>query len=179
MITRRSFVVSTLLAAAILGWPLCALGEEYRFDFSILLEPGGSYSSISGVDLDAGFGLGLGWTFGERWGLDARVIAHDGNVVDTTTRQLGLRRWIGPPRRWRPYLVFGASRESTDVDCGRRGACFGFPGSTADVGVFAGGGVDWGFRDWGAIRFDGRFVAYDADFLEDELDMTVGFVLRR
>lgn len=161
--------------------PLLAQPEDEKLELSIVIEPGGSYSDRDGLDLDVGYGLGFGWRFGERWGVELRAFHSDGRFVDGTAVELGLRRVLGGPRAWRPFVTFGAHLEETDVDCGSDFCIALVDSSSSELGAFAGGGVDWQFNDRSAVRFDGRAAVYDSDRLNDtefDLDLTVGYVLR-
>lgn len=173
------FLTVLLLSSAL---PLAAQPGDKDFDLSIVLEPGGSYSDSDGADLDLGYGLGFGWRFGARWGVELRALRNEGRFIDTDNVELGLRRFLGAPRAWRPFVSFGAHLEDTDVTCGGPAVlCLSTPDPSNELGAFGGGGVDWQFSERSGLRFEGRATFIDTDepgHDAADLDVTAGYVFR-
>ena len=158
------------------------------FEVSLGLEPDGPTSEYDGVDLDAGFYLGFGGRFDERWSGEIRVLDQDGRRIDLTSWQLGARYALPSGSEWKPFVQagahFGDLEARNEVVCSRRGIrgpCPALRESFEDVGIYAGGGVDWNFAPQFALRFDGRLLVFDSeltDDLETEADVTAGVVFR-
>jgi hypothetical protein len=161
-----------------------AAGQAERFELSVVAEPGASYSDYEGFDVDLGFGVGVGWLLAEPWSVELRGLFAEGDVVDVETFQLGLRRGFPGAGAWRPFvqagLHFQRSELEIEVFC-IQAPCPPLEERHEDFGVYAGGGVDWGFARRAALRLDGRLAVYDSGRsggTEDTLDVTAGLVVR-
>lgn len=173
--------------ALALASSLPAGGQEASFEASVFVEPGGSYSDDDGLDLDTGLGVGagFGWRFSPRWTAEGRFLLYDAEYSDHETYQLGLRyAFLEPDARWRPFvsggLHLGQREVRREVVC-VTGPCPDLEQSFDDTGLFAGGGVDWQWNDWCALRLEGRLLVYDSDLsgdLEEGVDLTAGVVFR-
>ncbi len=167
--TQRLFAPAALSLVVLAGTPLAA--AERPFELSLVADPGGSYSDARGVELDSGFGLGLGWWQSARWRTELRVIVSSGGShgrdLDSNTYDHGFAYAFPNSSSWRPYVEFGAHYQTNDVaepnplcvggplPCDRRHA------SSRDTGGFVGGSVDWTFSRHAALRLDGRLLVYD------------------
>lgn len=189
MTTRstRLFLLPILLAG-VLAFAARAAAAGDAFEFGLGLEPDGPPSDYSGIDLDAGLFASFGWRFDEPWTLELRVMDQDGSRVDLTSWQAGLRYHLPAAVDWVPFVQggvhYGDVAARNEVVClarGIRGPCPPLSASYEDLGVWAGGGVDWRFDPRFALRLDGRLVAYDSDLtgdLETDVDLTAGVVFR-
>lgn len=162
------------------------LAQERHFEFSLQTAPGVSYSNLDGYDFDLGLGLGVGWSLSDIWTVEARGMFTNGDrrFSDSSVDvfQLGLRRSYQTGSSWHPFFSFGAHYQHEEVDyqvvC-VRAPCPRQRDRGSSYGGFAGGGVDWQFADWAALRFEGRAALYDShlsDGTESSFLGTVGVV---
>jgi hypothetical protein len=177
--------LSFCAVALVLACAFPARAQTANFEASAFVAPSGSYSDYNGLDLDTGLGGGLAWRFRPHWAIEGRFLQRDGDFADVESYQLGLRyAFLNDDARWRPFVVGGGHLNQGDlrheVVC-VTGPCPDREESFDDTGFFAGGGVDWQFNDWFAVRFEGRLLVYDSelyDEIEEDVDLTAGVVFR-
>jgi hypothetical protein len=171
-----------LAAALVASAPASA--QRLPLEFSVVVEPGASYSDYEGFELDAGYGVGFAVIFSESFALDLRGLRSDGSRAEVETSQVGLRRAVGGGGAWQPFVLAGLHFQRSELEhqvvC-VRAPCPPLVERHEDLGVFAGGGVDWRFASRAALRLDGRLAVYDSersDGTEESVDVTAGLVVR-
>jgi len=189
--TRHTFpLVLCALAALVLSTALPARADGY--EVSLGIEPEGAFSEYSGLDVDAGLFVGFAAAVADDWSVELRWLSQDRaflsfDSVDLDTWQLGARRHFVGSGDWKPFvhggLHYGRLNERRGRVCVRGivGPCPPERRTSDDLGVYAGGGVDWQFLPSWAVRFDGRLVVYASERtgdLEDDVDLTAGVVFR-
>ncbi len=189
MSVRRPLHVALTLALLAAAAPLAAQSE--RFELSLLVLPGGSYSEYEGLDFDLGWGAGAGWRWSEAWSGELRGTRreHDGRFSELAldTLELGVRRHFLAGADWQPFLQVGVLRQESErrhqVVCVEpvTGPCPPLVDDESENGGFVGGGMDWRFTRRVALRLDGRAVFYDSERSgdsEDRVDVSAGLVVR-
>lgn len=175
---------TALLTALLVFSTGLALAAETRFEASAVVEPGGGVSEVRGFELDAGFGLGLGFFFSDAWALEIRALVSRGEITDAATYNVGLRRHFGEEIGWSSFFQFGVAYQNVEFDdfvaC-LDAECRRTTNGANDPGLYAGFGLDWNFSEHLGLRFDGRVASYDSDIETSddyEVDLTAGLVLR-
>lgn len=181
----RAAALAVALAAAA---PLAA--AEHPLEATVLVAPERDSESYQEVVLDRFWGVGLAWNFSEAWAVEARGQFQDGRAdylaVAVDGYDLGARRAFALADRWRPYVAGGAHFRDTEIEetvaCLEIGApCPPLRRADQGRGAFLGAGIDWNVLGRLALRFDGRYRAYDSsrfDRTETEGTVAVGLALR-
>lgn len=186
---RRSAPVAALLSLALCSAaPLAA--TEHPLEAAFLIAPERDSESYAGVILDRFWGLGLAWHLSEAWAVEARGQFQEGTgdflEIAIDGYDLGVRRAFALGERWRPYLAAGAHVRDTEILESVACVDVTFPcpplrESDDGRGGFVGAGVDWSVLRHLALRFDGRYRAWDSSRLEGtetEGTLAVGLALR-
>jgi len=170
-----SFALALLLVAG-----SAAAEEEHRFRLFAGLEPGGSYSDLSGFDFEIGYVLGFDAYVAPRWAVELAASFKD--VSDETNSLDAAARFDFAQRgRWSLHGL-GGLRYSEYRDVRRPFGPNGNPmtrGFTEErTGVLLGFGADRDLSSRFSLRLDARFVPWslsgdDAYFN----DMTVSAAL--